>query len=136
MTKTPVLFTPTQRFVAESRKAAAPAPGISGGNCKFNFIDGQIQAACLMIPAAQYPVSDIRNLRNALFSPQWTDLNTQPTTASFLANWNSRRDPIPTSTARLDHDPSKTHNVVDPYLWHRHLVGPGICAYPETDNNG
>eukprot|EP00667_Euglena_gracilis_P001320 EG_transcript_1320 len=47
-------------------------------NCKFNFIDGQIQAACLMIPAAQYPVSDIRNLRNALFSPQWTDLNTQP----------------------------------------------------------
>eukprot|EP00667_Euglena_gracilis_P001149 EG_transcript_1149 len=44
--------------------------------CQSNYTIGPVQAPCLRIPAAQYPVADIRNLRNALFNSQWADLST------------------------------------------------------------
>eukprot|EP00667_Euglena_gracilis_P000759 EG_transcript_757 len=44
-------------------------------NCNAQYVDGVVHAACLQIPAAQYPVAEIRDLRNALYTPQWSDLN-------------------------------------------------------------
>eukprot|EP00667_Euglena_gracilis_P003917 EG_transcript_3930 len=52
--------------------------------CQANYKDGRVQAACLRIPAARHPVADIRNLRNALFGPQWVDLGTPPIPVSAV----------------------------------------------------
>eukprot|EP00667_Euglena_gracilis_P010505 EG_transcript_10697 len=46
--------------------------------CQAGYLDGVVQAACLAIPAAQHPVPEIRDLRNALYEPLWYDVTAPP----------------------------------------------------------
>eukprot|EP00667_Euglena_gracilis_P011556 EG_transcript_11811 len=51
--------------------------------CRAGYVDGVVQAACLQIPAAQYPVPEIRTLRNALWTPQWANYRAPAIPMSF-----------------------------------------------------
>jgi len=39
--------------------------------CHGAYVDGAVPAACIDTPATVYPIADIRNARNALWTPEW-----------------------------------------------------------------